>query len=164
MSDNSGIEDTNTTRQQPVRLLSLWEPWATLCVLGAKRYETRSWKTNYVGWVGVHSAKNNPKFIRNLPQLEPFKTALDGYGTIRPFDRGHIIGTVYLDRCSDVQTVTRSNWEEAFGDYSEGRYAWQLRDAQIFREPIPCRGSQGLWTPSEEMAAEVLQRIGAYVG
>ena len=107
------------TWHRPVRLLSLWEPWATLSVLGAKQNETRSWRTNYTGWVGIHSAKTNPGFVRDLPGREPFRTALKGYGISRPFDRGHIIGAVYLEDCIPTGEAVLSNWERAFGDYSD---------------------------------------------
>lgn len=39
--------------------------------------------------------------------------------------------------------------ERAFGDYSDGRYAWLLADIQALSDPIPCKGSLGLWKPDE---------------
>jgi hypothetical protein len=35
--------------------------------------------------------------------------------------------------------------EKAFGDYSEGRYAWMLEDAVQFDEPIPAKGTLCIW-------------------
>lgn len=35
--------------------------------------------------------------------------------------------------------------EILFGDWTPGRYAWELANVQIFREPIPVKGRQGLW-------------------
>ncbi|WP_180267711.1 hypothetical protein [Nostoc linckia] len=32
-----------------IKALSLWQPWATLIGMEVKRYETRSWGTNYRG-------------------------------------------------------------------------------------------------------------------
>ncbi len=37
-----------------------------------------------------------------------------------------------------------SEQERAFGDYSEGRWAWFLEDVQQL-EPVPVRGALGLW-------------------
>lgn len=51
------------------RALSLTQPWATLATLvvsGAKRVETRSWKTPYRGWLGIHAAKGFPAWARLL--------------------------------------------------------------------------------------------------
>lgn len=36
--------------------------------------------------------------------------------------------------------------EGAFGNYTAGRWAWLLTDIQRLPEPVPARGSLGLWT------------------
>lgn len=46
--------------------------------------------------------------------------------------------------------------ERLFGDYSPGRYAWQLEDLVPLAEPIPCKGMQGLWTPEPAVAARAM--------
>ena len=38
-----------------IKLISLWEPWATLMAIGAKRIETRSWRTPYRGWLAIQA-------------------------------------------------------------------------------------------------------------
>ena len=43
------------------RCLSLIQPWATLVAIGAKKVETRSWKTPYRGWLAIHASKAFPK-------------------------------------------------------------------------------------------------------
>ena len=43
-----------------MKALSLTQPWATLVVIGAKRIETRSWHTSYVGPLLIHAAKAIP--------------------------------------------------------------------------------------------------------
>lgn len=40
-----------------MKILSLWEPWASLMAIGAKKIETRSWSTDYRGWLAIHAAK-----------------------------------------------------------------------------------------------------------
>ncbi|MDE1904906.1 MAG: ASCH domain-containing protein [Rhodospirillales bacterium] len=37
------------------------------------------------------------------------------------------------------------NDQRKLGDFSEGRYAWLLGDAEAFDAPVPERGRQGLW-------------------
>ncbi|EME71420.1 hypothetical protein H261_03388 [Paramagnetospirillum caucaseum] len=32
-----------------------------------------------------------------------------------------------------------------FGDYSPGRWCWQLTDVQVLPEPVPAKGKQGWW-------------------
>jgi hypothetical protein len=39
----------------------------------------------------------------------------------------------------------RDDKEWAFGDYTPGRYAWLLHDVEMLAEPVPVKGSLGLW-------------------
>ena len=46
----------------------------------------------------------------------------------------------------DDELINRLTMEErAFGDYSEGRYAWLLENAIPFNNPIPARGTLSIW-------------------
>lgn len=42
---------------EPMKALSLWQPWASLWACGAKKYETRSWATKYRGPIAIHAGK-----------------------------------------------------------------------------------------------------------
>ncbi len=42
--------------------------------------------------------------------------------------------------------------EFLFGDYTPGRFAWELANVKPLREPIPARGMQGLWNWDERSA------------
>ena len=44
----------------------------------------------------------------------------------------------------DLEDVTEE--EKAYGWWTEGRYAWRVRDPKAFEEPVPVRGAQGIWT------------------
>ncbi|PIJ95588.1 2-oxoglutarate dehydrogenase E1, partial [Lysinibacillus sphaericus] len=35
--------------------------------------------------------------------------------------------------------------EVYFGDYDEGRYAWELANLQVLPEPMPAKGQLSLW-------------------
>lgn len=37
--------------------ITLWQPWASLVACGAKRWETRGWRTSYRGPLRIHAAK-----------------------------------------------------------------------------------------------------------
>jgi hypothetical protein len=50
--------------------------------------------------------------------------------------------------------------ELLFGDFSPGRFAWELADVKMLKEPVPARGRRGLWTLPPETAAEIMRRIG----
>jgi hypothetical protein len=44
-------------RAQTIKVISLWEPWATAMRLGLKNNETRSWWCGHRGWLAVQAAK-----------------------------------------------------------------------------------------------------------
>lgn len=49
-----------------MKAITLTQPWATLVAIGAKRIETRSWRTPYVGDLAIHAAKGCDEFSRSL--------------------------------------------------------------------------------------------------
>jgi hypothetical protein len=38
------------------KIITLWQPWATLISLKVKNYETRGWSTSYQGELVIHAA------------------------------------------------------------------------------------------------------------
>ena len=42
-----------------MKVITLWQPWATLLAAGTKICETRSWKTNYRGEILIHAGKKS---------------------------------------------------------------------------------------------------------
>ena len=148
--------------------ISLWEPWATLVSIWAKRYETRSWPTLHRGVIAIHSAQRFDGEQKAICSREPFKTALaregiDHWRKLVP-TLGHVLAIAVLKRCQEVRcerppaqlSWTGSNeitsLEEyseedlAFGDWSEGRFIWTLEDVVRLVTPVPARGAQGFWT------------------
>ncbi len=51
-----------------MKAITIWQPWASLIACGAKKYETRSWATNYRGPIAIHAARLNPiKLLADIP-------------------------------------------------------------------------------------------------
>jgi len=46
-----------------MKAITLWQPWASLIACGAKKFETRSWETNYRGPIAIHAASKSIKSI-----------------------------------------------------------------------------------------------------
>lgn len=60
-----------------MKALTLYQPWASLVAIGAKRIETRSWNTKYRGPLAIHVSKR--KEIDHLKWWsEPWASALQG--------------------------------------------------------------------------------------
>lgn len=49
---------------EPIKTLSLWQPWASLVAVGEKRIETRSWATKHRGTIAIHATQNWPQEAR----------------------------------------------------------------------------------------------------
>ena len=140
-----------------MKAITLWEPWAILVPIGAKKYETRSWSTGYRGPLLIHAAKRLEDSEIRLCFREPFRTYLKQAGFKKASDLplGAAVGTVDLVAILRTEGVVHelSEQECAFGNYQPGRFAWQLENPVIFPEPIAMRGRQGLWTPTPEELA-----------
>ena len=161
-----------------MKALSLWDPWGTLVAIGAKRYETRSWPTRHRGPLAIHVAAswkpesadaiNHPVICATLAKAginTPWM--LDGSPVSardakRYFPLGSIIAVIDLLAC--IRMTDKINPppapEVAFGDFTFGRYAWRLADVRRLPEPIPCRGSRGLWDLPDDVEAKIRSQLG----
>ena len=143
-----------------MKMLSLTQPWAQLVVEGHKGLETRSWRTAYRGWLGIHASKGFPRDCRELVEQEPFLTALN-----RPaesLDLGAVIGVVKLTGCLSTDSMFFSPPTEpelSFGDFSMDRYAWELTEPGRLNIPIGCRGALGLWSPSRVLEDSIWEDL-----
>ena len=125
-----------------MKCISLWQPWATLVVLGAKKIETRHWYTPVRGRVAIHAAKRWTRDERDIAECRLFREHLRAWD--RPLPLGAIVGTVSLETCVRITADnTPDTPERHFGNYEPGRYAWFLSEPVLFHEPIPTRGHQG---------------------
>lgn len=146
-----------------MKVISVMQPWATLIALGEKKFETRSWETKHRGELLIHASKKMNGFIRDICNQEPFKPVLAKcVFTVDNLPLGEIIATAKLTNCfkvhadhsgssallspneSPIWWVGKDSNEFIFGDYSHGRFAWELQDVRRI-EPIPAKGQLGLW-------------------
>lgn len=134
-----------------MKCLSLCQPWATLVLLGAKCYETRTWQTDHRGPLAIHASRTFPEAARLLCRQEPFRSALRAGGFKQSADLlgGVILGQVELIACQPARTVLAllppGAAERAFGDYRSGRWAWQLAGPVFYPKPLPFSGRLGLF-------------------
>jgi hypothetical protein len=140
-----------------MKVISIIQPWASLIVLGEKKFETRSWNTQHRGEIAIHASK---KIDKSVCREEPFRSILAKHGyTESNLPIGVILATGKLLDCFKVIEdkglsatlnvgITVSGNEYAFGDFSEGRFAWEIADVQALVEPIPAKGQLGLWNYS----------------
>lgn len=135
------------------RGLSLLQPWASLMAFGEKHIETRSWYTPYRGNVAIAaSARWQPDDLFMSRAFSEFREALRRHGIEDPSELplGKILCSGRLIDCVPTEYFDQRRrecapFEEAFGNYASQRYAWVFDGLLTLREPIPVKGSLGLY-------------------
>jgi hypothetical protein len=165
-----------------MKAITVWQPWASLVAIGAKKYETRSWATSYRGPIAIHAATKKPHLVAYPPVDVAIRSAevLGFPADIRTVDalcslpRGCVIAIAELVECwkivdryytvypkvGDARCIEASGKtgnvegdEILFGNWTPGRYAWQLENVHQLVTPIEVKGHQRLWNwqPPEEV-------------
>ena len=143
-----------------MRIISLWDPWASFIAAGHKRYETRAWKTPYRGPLAIHAAQT-PKCIKDGTTERLVKEIGEDWEKWKNFNwpYGKIIVLCDLKDCirtidcrKDIHGVDR-----ILGDYSVGRWAWRLENVRVLKNPIPFKGMQGIRVLPKEIEEQVLR-------
>lgn len=150
-----------------MRCLTLTQPWASLVAVGAKRIETRSWRTSYRGPLAIHAAKGFPGEAKRFCEAKIVQEALGWTpfdfwvrdGQIKTLPLGCVIATCDVIDCRwivedpnrrflmapDSYMVAPPAPELYFGNYEPGRYGWFLENVKMLPEPIPAKGALSLW-------------------
>ena len=171
------------TNKTPIKLLSLWQPWASLCVWrnpedgkAEKQLETRHWSTEYRGLIAIHAtASLRPEARLEMVSNHEIQDALcrhgfesvgsGWYGGFRGFlNFGAIVGVVTLEKVVqfDKNQAFLSLFpdrETYFGNHTPGRFGWYFTNPIEFKTPIECRGLQSLGTPKPEIIEQIFEQI-----
>ncbi|MDF7809941.1 hypothetical protein [Hymenobacter sp. YC55] len=151
--------------KSPLRALSLVQPYATLITLGYKYNETRSFSTKHRGPLLIHASAGSPRWAREVSEQDPIiRGILEKHGlTFKTLPRGVIICSCELlevsriivdsplPQANELHPAQLSDTERACGNYEPGRFAWHLAHVQVLPEPLPAKGSLGLWNPANQI-------------
>lgn len=146
-----------------MKLISLWEPWATLMAIGAKRIETRSWDTSYRGWLAIQASKGGlgKAALKETTEDPRFSLALAG----EELQFGKIVAVVHLRTCWPTELIDRAfpgmltEKETAFGNYADGRYGWITTGLFRLPFPIPFKAKQGLCNVPDNIVGQVQEQF-----
>lgn len=152
-----------------MKALTIWQPWASLVVAGAKPYEFRGWRPprSIIGQrIAIHAGARpirrdevlvllnqlyDPRFgqpclhtalalpLLELAERNPKAGALP---------LSHVLGTAVLGEPKRGDECAREFGEEAGNDSDrEGTFnwGWPLTGIERLIPPEPARGAQGLW-------------------
>ncbi len=124
-----------------MKVLSIKEPFATLVKDGVKRYETRSWKTNYRGEIYIHASIGLSTSLNKEKGMSYLKSDIKpGYILCRC----NLVDCILMDEDFINYIETETN-EKDYGDYRLGRYAWKLEVLEVLETPILAKGRLGIW-------------------
>lgn len=173
-----------------MKVLSLYQPWATLCVAPdpahggrpAKVHETRHWPPDHPLpiRVAIHATKKCDRQILETIAAWPFRPALQRCGFYagdprpfvsrgiapphgRPLPFGAIIGVATIVTVTPTERMLFVDQDDrAFGDWSRGRFAWQLADTAMLEAPIPFVGrQQALYPVPGDILAQITAQLQA---
>ena len=164
-----------------MKALTLYQPWASLIAWGFKTMETRSWRPpyafNFGDRIAIHAAASKPfglepKSKGKEQKIETHAKDLwlplqDTLGIDLPL--GAVVATARLVEAKMVvqsedengvvlvsydrnQMFVDSVQTDPYGDFTEGRWLWFLKDIVQVEPPVKVRGFQKLWTLPEEVA------------
>ena len=125
-----------------MKVLTIKEPWASLIVQGFKKYEFRSWKTNYRGKILIHAGLSK----ENVYKFKDYNLDISS---------GEIIGEAYITECilvdENFDNKLRKLDENVYGNDHVGLYAFKLEKIVKYDKKIKVKGKLGLWNYNEKM-------------
>lgn len=153
-----------------MKVLSVRQPYASLIVLGKKRFEARTWATKYRGRLVIHASSAKPA----RATLDEFRTRRAlfncarelGWCTedaVQSLPRSAIIGAVTLVAVHsplEVRGLQVSDLDEDACGGVDGVHLWEMVDP-ITIAPVPCDGKLNVWNLPAELAVEVQARLSA---
>lgn len=156
-----------------MKALTVYQPWASLIMIGAKPFEFRHWdySTRYASLVGqrivIHAAARpiKPDEIRDiLARIEDRSSGLieekakpvlqrlvETYKCQGVLELSAGLGTAIIGKPRRVGDIFKGVADSDRLDHSV--FGWPLTDLQPFTHPEPMRGAQGFWNWPERKAA-----------
>lgn len=150
-----------------MQAITIWQPWASLIVVGAKPYEFRGWPAPRVvrgQRIAIHAGARKVKrdeiadLILRLKGSEPWSTALRPELALPLLERwllnpellplASIVGTAMLGQPKRAhETIAEFGGVANDSDRGEHwNWAWPLSAVEPVEPIVPARGAQGFWT------------------
>ena len=122
-----------------MKVLTIREPWASLILNGYKKYEFRSWKTNYRGKILIHAGLGIDK-----DKLDRFRDYNIEYSKGAIIGEAEIVDCILIDKEFKDELRRINPTVYASSDYME-TYAWKLDNVKQYDKIIYTKGKLGLW-------------------
>lgn len=127
--------------------ITLWQPWACLIEIGAKKFETRSKPppSRLIGQrIAIHAAARKQQDRDTTPESrEAMDDAFGFCNWFHSLPRGAVVCTCVITEAVRVEDTE----PDLFGDYSPGRWAWKLEDVFGVHPHVRAKGRQSWGWP-----------------
>jgi hypothetical protein len=144
-----------------MKALTIWQPWASLIMAGAKPVEWRGWACPrwIIGQrIAIHAGARAAKpaeiadIIERIDYEESSLVAelarpLLVSVHIRSWPLSSMLGTAIIGAPIPALQWAQKNFRPGFDSerIDHSKFAWPLSDIERFEPPIPARGMQGFW-------------------
>lgn len=144
-----------------MKALTIWQPWATLIMAGAKPWEWRGWRapSAVVGQrIVIHAGARMPRaseIADILARIDDDESSLDPAIAIPllrdtpmlswPLAAG--LGTAVLERSIPAIVWANKHCKPGFDSdrLDHSKFAWPLTEIERWESVRPARGHQGFW-------------------
>ena len=128
-----------------MKVLTIKEPYASLIAKGYKKYEFRTWKTNYRGNILIHAGNN---YDKNAMDLSKYKLK---YHQKKIIAKAKITDCIKVDDNFRRQLRDENNevYSNIIDDKNWNGYAFKLENVRLIK-PIEISGQLGLWNIDDE--------------
>ncbi len=116
-----------------MKVLTIKEPYATLIAKGIKKYEFRSWKTNYRGEIYIHAGKS---FYENFTDFDLI------YRPGEIVAKAEIVDVIELDEINGK--IIHDENPAVYGFHNNG-FAWVLGNVTELYDNKKIKGKLGIW-------------------
>jgi len=143
---------------EPLPAITIWQPWCSLIVAGAKPYEFRGWPAprHLIGQrIALHAAKRAVRRDEIVDLICGRGLALDPAVALPLLDRWHgspgllplaaVLGTATLGTPRLALDLFAGQAGLDPDEIEPDTWAWPLTDIRPCEPPIPARGAQGFW-------------------
>lgn len=154
-----------------MKALTIWQPWCSLIMIGAKPFEFRRWdyrerdaslvgqrivlhagareiKPAEVADIIIRCKKGDTSLIADkaLPLLNRINDAFKCRGVV---ELSAALGTAVLGKPRRVDAIFKTPDSDRLDQHM---WAWPLTDISPFPEPVPMRGAQGFFNVPDNLA------------
>lgn len=124
-----------------IKAITICQPYAHPIARGEKWIENRTWPTKYRGPIAIHAGKSRAWLGLN----DESRFYCSGDTLIF----GAVLATATLVDCLKLDAAAkRYPWTRGY-EHANGPWCWILDEINRLSDPIPWKGSQGLWNLPE---------------